>query len=260
MANSIFKVDMIAEVVNAKLGDEIVLLPLADVKPMDAKAGDTITIPKTSYIGDATLVAEKTAIPLADFVQGSDKVTVHKIGKGLTFSEEEVLSAYINVQEEAETQLTAAIANGIEAEMFTALAGINTAMTHTITADLAVVDIADALVKFGEKLNDPMYVIVSPAMYAKLRHDDAFIANANHAGNVTNAGQIFGCDVIVSNRVGADQAYILKQGAIGMYLKQDLLVEAEKVLSTQEHNIYATKHYAVHLKDETKAIKIEKQA
>ena len=257
MANSIFKVDMIAEVVNANLGNEIQLLALADVKPTEAKTGDTITVPKVSYIGNAEVVAEKTPIPVKDFVTGTEKVEIHKVGIGLSFSEEEVLNSYIDVNMEAEKQLTASIANALEAEMFGVLKGIDGAMAHEVTGgQLATVDIADALVKFGEKLNEAMYVIVSPAMYAQLRHDDNFVANANHAGVVANAGQIFGCNVIVSNSVEATEAFIIKQGAVGMYLKQDLLLEADKNLSTQEHMLYATKHFGVHLKDAAKAIKI----
>ena len=256
MANSIFKVDMIAEVVNANLGNEIQLLPLADVKPMDAKSGDTITVPKVQYIGNAEVVPEKTPIPVKDFVTGTEKVEVHKVGIGLSFSEEEVLSSYIDVNQEAEKQLTAAIANALEAEMFGLLEAIDGAMVHTVADQLTTVDIADSLVKFGEKLNEPMYAIVNPTMYSQLRHDSNFVANVNHAGEVTNAGMIFGCNVIISNTVKAGQAFIVKQGAIGMFLKQDLLLEAEKNLSTQEHMLYASKHYGLHIKDASKCIKI----
>src|SRR5690606_7366734 len=110
MANEIFVPEVIAAGVEAKLQKAMQLYPLSYTADLtNEKGGDVITVPKTADATDAEVVAAGALIPVNDFKQTTDKVNVLKYGQGFNFTEEEVNSAYTNVQEDAERLVTDSI-------------------------------------------------------------------------------------------------------------------------------------------------------
>lgn len=254
MANTFVLPEILAAVVEAKLGDKIKLYPLAKVEELNGKAGEKVTVPTIAYIGDAADVNAGEAIPVSDFTQGKETVNIKKAGKALKFNQEDINNHYLDLQGEAEKQLTKAIANKIEADLFTALKGAT--LKSTIDA-LNVDGLAEAVVPFGEDIDEQMYIFVNPADLAVLRKDDNFIVNANHDGKVVgNAGAIFGMQVIVTNHVEANAPIIMKEEAVALYLRKGVDVEMDKDILTQTHLVVGTAHYAVILHDATKAIAV----
>ena len=249
MTNTVFIPELVAAGVAAKLGDAIKLYPLAYTQNLqNEKGGDVITVPKTQYVGDASTVAAGELIPVSDFTQSTDKVPVKKYGKGLSFTEEEVNSAYSDVQVDAENQLTKSISNGIDKDMFVALNAITGAMLHADTAtSLTGSVVAKAQAKFGEDIDEETFLLVNATDYATLRQDAAFDKQNN---------EIYGAKVQVSNRVGDKTAFLVREGALGAYIKKDVTVEAEKDISNQTHLVVGTALAAVHLRDDSKAVKI----
>jgi hypothetical protein len=70
-------------------------------------------------------------------------------------------------------------------------------------------------------------------------------------------GQIFGCDVMVSNRLKTSgNAYIVKPGALRLFLKRDTLVAADRDILRRVNVLTVTKHYAADLYNAANAIKI----
>lgn len=254
MAHNLFNVNMIGMMIEEKLGDMIKLYPLALVKQMDAKAGATIDIPVTKYIGDATEVEAGEVIPQSDLTQEIMNAHVKKMAKRLTFTQEDINNAYIDVNQEAEKQLLKSIANGVEKDMFAELEN------STQKAEVTKLDtdgLADAVVPFGEDLEENMYLFISPSQLAELRKDPDFIVNANHGGKIVgSAGMIFGMEVIVTNRVVGNKAFIVKEGALALFLKKAVEVEVDKDITKQVYDIVATQHYVVKLVDVTKAIAV----
>lgn len=243
--NTIFIPELLQAGIQAKLGNAIKLQPLAYVKPLGKEqAGDKITLPTTSYVGMAEKVVAGQPVPMADFAQSVSTVTVEKFGKGVTFTEEDVNNAYSDVQGEAENQLVKSIADGIENEMFVQLKGITGAMLHSATETaLSGKVVGDALVKFGEDLDGEKYLLVSPADYALVRDE-------------VKDGMLYDCKVMVSARVGAKEAFVVKPEALGQFVRQDVKVEVEKDIKTQTYVLVATAHGAIHLRDASKAVKI----
>jgi len=254
MANTLIVKEMLAEFIETKLTDAVKLMPLAKVENMDAEAGHTIRVPKTAYIGDAVEVAPGVAIDLENITQDSVTVEVGKVAKGLYFTVEDINNAFMDIQGEAEKQLLKAIASAVEKDLFAELAKTSLAVTiPTLDTD----GLADAVAMFGEDIEEEMFLLVNPADLAILRKDDNFIFNANHnAGEVKSAGSVFGMEVVVTNRVAQGAPFIIKKDAVALYIKQGVLVEEEKDIVRQAHNIVATQHYATVLHDETRAIKI----
>lgn len=254
MAHTFILPEILAAVVEAKMGDKIKLYPLAKVEGLQGKAGDTITVPTINYIGHAEDVAAGTAIPLADFTQTSVDVKIKKAGKGMKFTQEDINNHYLDLQGEAEKQLLKAMANKIEADLFEALAG------GTLKATIATLDtdgLAEAIVPFGEDIEEEMYLFVNPADLAVLRKDDNFIVNANHGNDeVKSAGMIFGMEVVVTNHVEANKPVIVKDKAVALYMRKAVDIEMDKDILTQTHLVVGTVHYAVALNDDSKVIQV----
>ena len=253
-AQNIIEKDMLAAFLEVKLIDAIKLYPLTKVGNVDAEAGATIQVPQTQYIGDAADVAAGAAIELDKITQTMANCVVKKIAKGMTFTVEDINNAFIDIQAEAEKQMLKSLADKVEKDLFAELKK----GTLKVTVDALDVDgLAEAIVPFGEDIEEQMYLFVNPADLAVLRKDDNFIVNANHGGgNIKSAGEIFGLQVVVTNRVEANAPIILKDEAVALYLKQGVKVEEEKDIIHQVHNVVATQHYAVMLHDDTKVIQI----
>ncbi|WP_422406955.1 MULTISPECIES: phage major capsid protein [Gammaproteobacteria] len=254
MAN-VLNAQLLADGVSAKLGNTIKLFPLAAVQNLQGKPGNQITVPQFQYIGDAADVAEGVAIDPKLLSQTSVNLTIAKLAAGIELSDEVLGNAYGNPMDEAEKQLTKSVSNGLEGKLFGVLKGITGGMVHTATATkLDVAVIGDALVKFGEDVDGEKYLVVSPAEFANLRKDANFVVKQND--KVDSVGEIFGCAVIVSNGVGAKEAFIIKPDALGVFLKKEVAVEMDRNILTKSTVLTADTHYAVHLKDASGAIKV----
>ena len=136
------------------------------------------------------------------------------------------------------------------------LEGIGEEMT--INKALSAEVVSEALVKFGEDLEGQKVLLVSPAQLHALKQDPTWLSvqELGKEALVEGAiGQIHGCDVVISNRVTSTN-YIVKPGAVAIYLKKDTSLETERIPSIRATELTVDKHYTVHLADVTKAIKI----
>ena len=259
---NLFNPQVVGDMINAKLVDAIRFAPLCRIDTtLAGRPGNTITLPSYAYIGDAVAVEEGGDIPISQLTESTVTATVSKVGKGVQVTDEAVLSGYGNPREEAIQQITMAIASKVDNDVLGILGAIASNMTHTATgANATADDVADALVKFGEDIEGEKVLIVSPANYAELRKADDWCPASEMAAHLVingAVGMVHGCQVVVSNRlVGKKAAYIVKPGALALYLKRDTLVETDRDIINKSTVITADKHYVGYLYDASKAIKI----
>lgn len=238
---------------DVKLINAIKLSPLVNVdNTLVGQPGSKLELPKYEYIGAAEEVAEGVAMVPVALNATSEEVQVKKAGKAVSISDEAMLAAYGDPVNEIGNQLLLAMADRIEADLYAEMA------KATLTHDAAAFNkdaVADALVKFGEDIDGEMYLFINPAAFAALRKDPDFIHVDN--GVITGErGMIHGCRVVVSNRVGEKEAYIMKPGALALVMKRNVMVEADRDI-LKGYNVYAcNEHYAVQLRYEDKVIKI----
>ena len=258
--------EVMADVVRDKLTDLIKFTPLAKIDTtLQGRAGDTVTLPKFAYIGDAADVAEGEAIPMALLTTSTSKVKVKKAGKGIKITDEAVLSGYGDPVGEGTNQLSLSIAAKVDNDCLAALAGIKANMT----VDVSVKDtigshvIADGLVKFGEDLEGEKVLLIAPAQLAQIRKDPDYLKPSEMTQKAIMGGvigEIWGCQICVSNKIKASGSkytnYIVKPGALAIYLKRGVEVETARDISLKLTEITADEHYAVYLLDESKAIKL----
>lgn len=252
--------EVIGSMLNKKLIDLIKFSPLAQIDTtLVGSAGDEISLPYYTYLGDAVTVLEGQPIPIRQLTQSVSKVKIHKIGNGAELTDEAMLSAYGDPLGEAVSQLATSIASTVDNELLGALEGNTTNVFTSTNALVSVDDIADALALFGEDIDGDKVIMIDAATYAALRKTTSWIPNTDIGADLLIkgvVGMIHGCQVVVTNRIKNKHAYIVKPQALALFMKRDTMVEADRDIINKSTIVTADKHFAVYLKDATKAIKI----
>ena len=227
--------EVIADFIDEKLIDAIKLSPLATIKnDLVGKAGDKVSLPKWTFIGPSGIVNEAEEIPVAALSQTKEEVKIFKLGKGVSFTDEAILSGLggNELASEAVDQIVKAIATTVED---TLIANMSTAVTNQVTYDAskdAAENIAAALEKFGEDMDGQKVLLVPPSMYTKLVGAKGWIPNTEIGANMLikgTVGQIMGCDIVVSNRLAAAKTAYVKT--------VDQAVDAEKTYYTMNAGV-----------------------
>lgn len=244
---------VLADMISAELPNAIVFSPLATVgRKLVGSAGNTLTMPKYGYIGDAVDVAEGEDIPVSKMSTTTTTVTVKKAGKAVEITDEALLSDYGDTATEIKEQLKMSVANKIDNDLLTALQGA----TLTATGALSVAGLLTARAKFGEKVNQPAVLIINSTNYAKIATEVLSLENSDKVLMDGVVGKVAGLQVVISDKLANTEAYIVAVGALGIELKRDVMLESDRDILAGV-NVYAVnEHYVAYLKDESKAIKM----
>lgn len=250
---------VMADMISAELPNAIRFSPLAEVgTALVGRAGDTLTMPKYGYIGDAADVAEGADISIAKMSTTTTQVKIKKAGKGIEITDEAVLSGYGQPVAEGQKQLRMSIANKIDNDCLTELKKATLTYTTAAGNKLKSNDVVLAKAKFGEKMSEPAVLIVNSTHYSDLILDDKWIPTEKGVQIIMDGvvGHIGGCQVIVSDKLADTEAFIVKQGGLGIELKRNVEVESDRDIIAKLTVITADEHYVAYLKDETKVVKI----
>ena len=260
---------VVADLVEKKLIDNIRFAPLADVDTtLVGRPGDTVTLPYFNYIGKADDLTEASAISAVAMTTGSASVQIKEAGKAVEITDTAILSGYGRPYDQAANQIVLSMADKVDFDLLGILesdiASTMTQYTSASTVAVGVDDIAESLELFGEDIDGQKVLLASPKLYTAIRKTkdwcpaSEFAANALVRGSV---GQIFGCDIIVTNRLRKssalqEDAYIVKPGALRLFLKRDSLVETDRDILKRINVISITKHYAAYLYNAANAIRL----
>lgn len=257
--------EVIADLVETKLGDNVTLLPLAEQdNTLVGQPGDTLKFPAFEYIGAASVVNENGQVVVGNLAAGTKTATVHKYAKAISITDEARLSGHGNPMDEAAKQLARAIDQGVDDELFAALNGVNINrkfVNSTLSAD----NVADALVLFGEDLTGPKILLTDANGFAQLRKDGDYIRASDMGQRMINedvVGEIWGCQIMLTNKVKNNatvkekQHFIVKPGALKLVNKRGTLVEVQREPDYMRDNIFASKHCVAYLYDHSKVVAI----
>lgn len=260
MANMV-NPEVLKDMISAELENAIRFAPLARVdSTLVGQAGNTVTVPRFEYIGDAVDVAEGVALGTSVLTTSTQQATVKKAGKAVEITDEARLSGYGDPIGEAARQLRLAIANKVDNDVLGALA--TTTLVHNATGGKLTVPVVEAAQGiFNDEDAAQMVLLAHPEDAAALRN--------NAAGNWTRAselgdrvlvsgtfGEVLGAEVIRSRKLAKGTAYLVKAGALAIYLKREVAVETDRDILASTTVIKADEHYGVVLEDESKAVKI----
>ena len=260
---------VLAEYLDVKLMKAIKFAPICAVNnELQGRPGSKLTLPQYTFIGLAEDVAEGEDVKFGNLGYRTVEVPVKKAGKGVKISDEAILSAYGNPVDEIAKQLLMAIAGKVDNDCVEAFrnGSINLAQGEA-DAELDTVQsvdgkefgknmIIDMIAKFGEDIEEDMTLLVNPKHLAVLRKDEAFVHVMDGQAIISGEmGQIFGCRVVVSNKVEENEAFLVKAGAVEILMKRNVMVEADRDIVNKTNIFVVDEHYAVYLKDATKLVR-----
>lgn len=249
--SNIINPELFADALSVKLGDALKLQGVSFVQDLQGNPGGTISVPKYAYVGDASIVAEGVALDPTQLSQTADNVNVVKAGQAIEVTDEAASNGYGDPVGQAEQQLVRSVANKIEVDMMAALATATLTYDATVGGTVTDANAGDAvlngLAAFGEDQEGQKLLFINAAEMVRVKKDIAFDKEAN---------QLYGCDVVISNRVPAGSMYLVKPEAVGLYLKKDVNFEMDRDILASTTVLKADAHYATHLRDDSKAINI----
>lgn len=252
---------IMGDMISAQLPKAIKFAQLAKVdNTLVGQAGNTITVPVYTYIGDAEDVAEGVALGTTVLTASSTTATVKKAGKAVEITDESVLSGYGDPLGEANGQLLKSIAAKVDNDCVTALA--SSTLTYDGSAAIIGYDgIVDAIDKFEEEDYEAKVLFVHPSQITQLRKDADFQdINKYPVQTVMTGviGQIAGCQVVPSKKVPAGETtytnYIVKAGALTIYMKKNVSVETDRDILAKTTVISADEHFVAVLSDVSKSV------
>jgi N4-gp56 family major capsid protein len=273
--------EVMAGMISATLPKKIKFSTIARVDTtLQGRAGNTITVPKYAYIGDAVDVAEGEAMDTTVLTATTTEATVKKAGKAVEITDEALLSGYGDPAGQAAMQLGMAIASKIDEDAYKALLGASLVYDGSTTA-ISYEGIVDANAKFGDESDEAMdkVMYVHPDQEATIRKDPNFIDRNKFGGEVMATGvigKIAGIQIRKSKRVkfaeniyynpivilsnadpnedpaadgGANEDY-----ALTIYMKRDAALESDRDILKKTNVLSADEHYAVVLSNESKVV------
>lgn len=214
-ANRTFLSDLVdpqvlADMVSGKVDKYIRITPFAKIDyTLQGRPGSTVTVPFYGHIGNAVVVGEGEQIPVEPLSTSTKDYKVHKIGKGVTITDEAVLSGYGDPVGEAGRQLAQSIAQTIDQD---GIDELYKGDQHFIASTALKYDaVVDGIGVFNEEWNSPKVMFVNPAQMTALRKDPNFIS-ADKYGAGTNVmmygeiGMIANTRIVTSKRVTKNTA------------------------------------------------------
>lgn len=204
--NNMINPEVMGDMINAKIEAQLKLTPYAKLDTsLQGVPGDTKTVPKWAYIGDATNIDENTQIDYTQMSTSNEQFTIGKAAKGVTITTEAINSGLGNPVGQAESQLAKSIAAKVDNDVLAAAYTASIVVAPTTVATISYAGVVDAVTKFEDEEDGIEKVMfIHPKMEAALLKDSAFTsADKFQAGVAVNGsiGKIAGCWVKKSKKV-----------------------------------------------------------
>ena len=252
---------VMADMIAAELPKKIKIAPFAVVDTtLQGVAGNTITIPKFDYIGEAEDVLEGIAANTTVLTATTAQAVIKKAVKAVELTDEAMLSGYGDPLGEATRQLGMAIADKVDSDLMAAAAKAKKVVDKS-TAVISYNAIVEAVDAFEDEDDEAKVLFIHPKQLTALRKDANFIDKNKFGADVmmTGAiGQIAGCQVVVSRKVPvASEVYtnvIMKAGALALYMKRNVNVEADRDILKSTTVVKADEHFVAAIADEKKVV------
>lgn len=263
--------EVMAPMISGKIEARIVATPFAKIDTtLTGRPGDTITIPKYAYIGDAEDLAEGVNADKTKLTTTTSSHKVKKAVKQVELTDEAVLSGYGNPVGETNNQLAKSIASKVDNDVMDALKGAQ--LGKTFDSAISYNNIVDAIDVLNEEENVEKVMFIHPKQVSTLRKDSNFISNDKYPNNVIikgEIGMIANTRIVVSKKAVNDAKTLFlnpivelkpqsetgdEEAAVTIFMKRDTNVETQRELNNYTTLIGADKHYVVALTDESKVV------
>ena len=254
--------------ISAKLPKAIKFTAIAPIDPtLEGRPGDTVTVPRYKYIGDAVDVDEGAAIDYSMLTTDTDTFTIKKIGKGVKITDEAALSGYGDPVGEAQKQIIMAIASKVDNDVLAT--AMKARLTLSTGVDVTTVDMIDSIeAAFNDDTSDysvedenPVtgILFMNPKDVNKLRKAAAenWTRSTDLGYNILingTFGELLGWQIMRSKKIKEGSALAVKPGALRIYMKRDVLPEKGRDMDRKLTKFNADEHYGVAIYDDTKLL------
>ena len=267
----VIKPEVMADMVSEKLPAMIKFTPLVYVETeLVGVPGDTLTVPKWTYSGDATDIEEGEAIPIDQIGTKKQTMTIKQAGKAIEITDKAALTSHGDIYSETARQIAMAIANKVDNDVITAA---KTATQNITEAPVSVTNIDKALSIFDDE-DDAKYVaLISPKDAIKLRADAGqnWLRGSEIGADIIVSGtfgEVSGVQIVRTKKVEEGKGYLVKisqdpsdsedeakYGAFVINLKRDVEVEKDRDILKKTTVFSGDEYYGVYLYDDTKVVK-----
>ena len=262
---------VMADMISAKLPKMIKFTPLAYVeRKLVGQPGNTVTVPKWEYSGDAKDIAEGEAIVPDQLTTKNSTMTIKKAGKGIELTDEAVLSGLGDPIGQAAHQIALAIANKVDNDLVEEAKKATQFVAEAPTTGDAL---DKALAVFSDEEDASYVAIINPVDAIDLRKDTVkeWVRGSEIGANIVVSGtfgETHGVQIVRSKKVDKGKGFLVKvsavdtdtddvakYGAFVINLKRDVEIEKDRDILKKTTVITGDEHYGVYLYDPTKVVK-----
>ena len=263
--------EVLADMVSAKLPKMIKFTPLAYVeRELVGQPGNTVTVAKWVYSGDAKDITEGEAIVPDQLTTDKSTMTIKKAGKGVEVTDEALLSGYGDPLGQAAHQISLAIANKVDNDL---VVEAKKATQYVDDAPKTGAALDKALAVFEDEEDASYVALVNPQDAIALRADTVkeWVRGSEIGANIVVSGtfgETHGVQIVRSKKVEKGKGFLVKvsavetdtddvakYGAFVINLKRDVAVETDRDILKKTTVITGDEHYGVYLYDPTKVVK-----
>lgn len=263
--------EVMADMVSAKLPKLLKFTPLAYVeRTLVGQAGNTLTVPKWAYSGDAKDIAEGVAIEPDQLTTDKATMTIKKAGKGIELTDEAVLSGFGDPIGQATQQIALAIAAKIDDDL---VAEAKKATQFVAEAPTTGDALDKALAVFADEEDARYVALINPEDAIALRKDTAkeWVRGSEIGANIVVSGtfgEAHGVQIVRTKKVEKGKGFLVKvsaaetdtddvakYGAFVLNLKRDVAIETDRDILKKTTVITGDEHYGVYLYDPSKVVK-----
>ena len=247
---------VMADMVNAELEKKLRATNFYRVdRTLEGRAGDTITVPTWKYIGPAETVPENEQGPVTKMETKDVSYTVKKAVKNVSLTDEAVLSGYGDPLGEAARQLRMSIQDKMDNDGIELLQAINNTNGLVLTLSSGAVtysDIIDALhmlERDNEEQGIECFLLANHETVKTMRKSPEFldVGGALRDRTLTTGavGTLAGAQIIISNKLTKNEAYLLTPNCLTAFMKRDINIEHERQMLYKRTIIGSDCHYVI---------------
>ena len=263
--------EVLADMVSAKLPKMIKFTPLAYVeRELVGQPGNTVTVAKWVYSGDAKDITEGEAIVPDQLTTDKSTMTIKKAGKGVEVTDEALLSGYGDPLGQATHQIALAIANKVDNDL---IVEAKKATQYVDDAPTTGAALDKALAVFADEEDARYVALINPEDAIALRADTVkeWVRGSEIGADIVISGtfgETHGVQIVRSKKVTKGKGFLVKvsavetdtddvakYGAFVINLKRDVAIETDRDILKKTTVITGDEHYGVYLYDPTKVVK-----
>ena len=260
--------EVMGQMLQAQLPQAVRFTSIAPIDTtLQGQAGDTITLPRYKYIGDAQDVAEGGAIQYNQLTTATQKVTLKKAGIGVELTDEAVLSGYGDSVGEATRQIGLSIGAKVDNDILAEAKKAPLVVNHAIDLDLPdqiSAQLIDNTSDFNYESDDTQtgVLFMNPKDANALRKiaADNWTRATDLGDNILvngSFGELFGWQIVRTRKLAQGYGLAVLPGAMKTYLKRGVNLETARDIDHKTTKINADEIYAVAIVNDAKIVQIK---